>query len=288
MARPLRLEFPGAIYHVTSRGNARAAVFVSDSDRRAFLATLAEVVERYGWLCHAYCLMGNHYHLLVETPDANLSRGMRQLNGLYTQRFNQRAGRVGHVFQGRFKAIVVGRESHLLELSRYVVLNPVRAKIAVRPEGYRWSSYRATAGLESAPAWLTVGWLLAQFGARRGAARKRYREFVREGLGRASPWNELRGQILLGSDEFAEKLRPLLEGKAAQAEVPQRQRLAHRPSLATLLPAAVRRDKGRRDRALREACVEHGYTLAEVGRCCGLHYATISRIVRRAMYQNKT
>jgi putative transposase len=128
MARPLRLEFAGAIYHLTSRGNARQKVFFSDADRELFLSTLAGVVSRYGWFCHAYCLMANHYHLLIETPKANLSIGMRQLNGIYTQSFNRRHNRVGHLFQGRFKAIVVERESHLLELCRYIVLNPRRVK----------------------------------------------------------------------------------------------------------------------------------------------------------------
>lgn len=127
MARPLRLEFPGAIYHVTSRGNARNAIFLDDEDRVLFLACLGAVVTRFGWWCHAYCLMDNHYHLLIETPEGDLSRGMRQLNGVYTQRFNRRHGRAGHVFQGRFKAIVVDRDSYLLELCRYVVLNPIRA-----------------------------------------------------------------------------------------------------------------------------------------------------------------
>ena len=128
MARPLRLEFPGAIYHLTSRGNARQKVFFTAGDRESFLNTLAGVVSRYHWICHAYCLMANHYHLLVETPKGNLSIGMRQLNGIYTQSFNRRHNRVGHLFQGRFKAIVVERDSHLLELCRYIVLNPARVK----------------------------------------------------------------------------------------------------------------------------------------------------------------
>jgi REP element-mobilizing transposase RayT len=128
MARLLRLEFPGAIYHLTSRGNARQKVFFADVDHELFLSTLAAVVRRYNWICHAYCLMANHYHLLIETPKTNLSIGMRQLNGIYTQSFNRRHNRVGHLFQGRFKAILVERESHLLELCRYIVLNPARVK----------------------------------------------------------------------------------------------------------------------------------------------------------------
>src|SRR5207247_381934 len=147
MARPLRLSYPGALYHVTARGNARQAIYTDDADRQMFLLVLEDVETRYHWLCHAYCLMDNHYHLLLETPQGNLSAGMRQVNGVYTQRFNRRHGRVGHIFQGRFKAILVERESYLLELCRYLVLNPVRAGIVRQPERYRWSSYRATAGL---------------------------------------------------------------------------------------------------------------------------------------------
>ena len=138
MVRPLRLEFPGAVYHVTSRGNAREPIFADERDRAGYLAVLGSAVARHNWLCHAYCLMGNHYHLLVETPDGNLSLGMRHLNGVYTQEYNRRHGRVGHVFQGRFKAIVVDRDSYLLELCRYVVMNPLRAGMVESPDDYRW------------------------------------------------------------------------------------------------------------------------------------------------------
>src|SRR3990172_3746573 len=168
MARPLRIVFPGAIYHVTSRGNARAAIFKEDADRELFLEVLQQVVERFNWLCHAYCLMDNHYHLMIETPDGNLTGGMRQLNGVYTQRFNRRHRRVGHVFQGRFRAILVDRDSYLLELCRYVVLNPVRARMVKRVRDYRWSSYRACAGIGKAPAFLTCDWLWSQFGPHTG------------------------------------------------------------------------------------------------------------------------
>jgi REP element-mobilizing transposase RayT len=119
MARPLRIEFPGAVYHITSRGNAKQTIFLENQDRHKFLEVLSTVIERCSWLCHAYCLMKNHYHLMIETPEANLSRGMRQLNGVYTQLFNQRHKRVGHLFQGRYKAILVEKDTHLLSLCRY-------------------------------------------------------------------------------------------------------------------------------------------------------------------------
>ncbi len=142
MARQLRIEYPGAIYHVTSRGNARSMIYADDKDREDFLRILALVVERYQWLCHAYCLMGNHYHLLIETPEGNLSKGMRQINGVYTQSYNRRHQRVGHLFQGRFKAILVEKESYLLQLCRYIVRNPVAANLCQSVDQWPWSSLR--------------------------------------------------------------------------------------------------------------------------------------------------
>ncbi len=155
MARPLRIEYPGAVYHVTSRGNEKKAVFKDDQDRELFLKILAEVNKRYHWFCHAYCLMDNHYHLLIETPEGNLSLGMRQLNGVYTQAFNKKRNRTGHLFQGRYKAILIQKDNHLLEACRYVVLNPVGARLVERPEDWKWSSYRATVGKETAHPCLT-------------------------------------------------------------------------------------------------------------------------------------
>src|SRR3972149_3675574 len=173
MARPLRIEYDGALYHVTSRGNGRKAIFKDDGDRELFLTTLGQVIERFHWLCHAYCLMDNHYYLVIETPDGNLSKGMRQLNGVYTQAFNRRHRRVGHLFQGRYHAVVVEKEAHLLELCRYVVLNPVRVKACRTAGEWRWSSYRATAGVSPAPPFLRLDWLLGQFGQARRQAQAR-------------------------------------------------------------------------------------------------------------------
>ncbi len=163
MARPLRLEFPGAVYHITARGNGRNDIFVDDQDRQQFIAILSETVERYNWLCHAYCLMDNHYHLLIETPDPTLSKGMRQLNGVYTQAFNRSHNRIGHVFQGRFKSIIVEKDDHLLQLCRYIVLNPVRAGMVKMVEQWIWSSYNSTAWKNKMPELLTIDWVLGQF-----------------------------------------------------------------------------------------------------------------------------
>ena len=175
MARPLRIEFPNALYHITSRGNRGEDIYLSDQDRGAFLNILQQVRERYNWVCHSYCLMSNHYHLLVETPEANLSRGMRHLNGVYTQRFNHAHRRDGHLFQGRYKAILVQKDAYLLELSRYIVLNPVRAGMVRSARDWRWSNYRATAGMAAVPDWLHVDWLLSCFGQRRKQGLLQYR-----------------------------------------------------------------------------------------------------------------
>ncbi|MFQ5329858.1 MAG: transposase [Thermodesulfobacteriota bacterium] len=178
MARPLRIEYEGALYHVTSRGNAREPIYKDDEDRKTFLDTFQKVIKRYNWIAHAYCLMNNHYHLVIETPDGNLSKGMRQLNGVYTQAYNRSHKRVGHLLQGRYKAVVIQKESHLLEVCRYVVLNPVRAKAVKNPEEWEWSSYQGTAGIERPHPCLRTEWLLSQFGKRRRRAEKKYREFV--------------------------------------------------------------------------------------------------------------
>jgi len=163
MARALRIEFPGAIYHITSRGNEKKAIFRDSNDRKTFLEILTLVTERFEWECHAYVLMGNHY-LLIETLKSNLSRGMKQLNSIYTQKFNRRHKRVGHLFQGRYKAFLVEKEYYLLELSRYIVLNSVRAGLVEHPGEWKWSSYRATIGKGPKAKFLTIDWLLNQFG----------------------------------------------------------------------------------------------------------------------------
>jgi len=279
MARPLRLEYAGALYYVAAQGNARQEIFLDDTDRVRFLDVLADVVDRFQWICYAYCLMRNHYHLLVETPEANLSRGMRQLNGVYTQAFNRRHGRTGHVLQGRFKAIVVEKESHLLELARYVVLNPVRVGEVRHPRYWRWSSYRATAGEAPSSRFLSVDRILSQFGRNRQRARLAYRRFVAQGRGMRA-WDDLRGGVLLGSDGFVKRLRPMLREKAKVTAIPKRARIVARPTLANLLQG-TKRDKGRRDEKIHDAVRRHGYTLREVGEAVGLHESSVSRIASR-------
>ena len=233
------------------------------------MKTLSRVVNRYGWICHAYCLMANHYHLLIETPKANLSIGMRQLNGIYTQSFNRRHHRVGHLFQGRFKAILVEKEAHLLELCRYVVLNPVRVKGGASARSWKWSSYRATAGRSSVPEFLSTDWILEQFGKSRSRAQQHYRAFVRDGMA-SRPWDDLKGQIYLGSQTFIQKHA---SGKENLKEIPRAQLRAAKPSLKHIF--ARRGEKG-----IAEA-YEQGYRLSEIATHLGVHYATVSRRLKR-------
>jgi REP element-mobilizing transposase RayT len=280
MARPLRIEYEGAVYHITSRGNERKEIYRDTGDRTLFLAVLRQVNQRYSWLCHAYCLMDNHYHLLIETPESNLSQGMRQLNGLYTQGFNRGHDRVGHVFQGRYRAIVIEKESHLLEVCRYVVLNPVRAKVVERPQDWSWSSYGGTAGLASAHPCLTVDWLLGQFAPERTEAQRMYQVFVGEGIQQVSPWEGVRQQIVLGGEGFTARMQALIEGYKEIPEIATRQRFLHRPSLEQLLPMNQGEGKPERDRRIREAVEQFHYSQQEVARHTGLHYTTISRIMK--------
>lgn len=197
MARPLRLEFAGALYlvtaqgHVTAPGNEGDSIFLADTDREQYLHVLAQVCERFNWFCHAYCLMDTHYHLLIETPDANLSKGMRQLNGVYTRHFSRTYQRTHRVFPKGFKATPLHKESHLLEVARYIVLSPVRAGIVHTAADWSWSSYRATAGLIESPRWLITDSLLSAFGERRTVAAKSYREFVRCGVNPEARWRDV-------------------------------------------------------------------------------------------------
>ena len=160
MSRPLRLEFPNALYHITSRGDRLEDIYEDDVDRIEYLNIFSSVISQFNWVCYAYCLMSNHYHLLIQTPEGNLSKGMRQLNGIYTQSYNRRHRKTGHLFQGRYKAILVDQDSYLLELSRYIVLNPVKAGIVKRAGNWRWSSYLAMTGQRESPDWLSSDYLL--------------------------------------------------------------------------------------------------------------------------------
>ena len=191
MARPLRIELAGGLYHVTSRGDRREDIYFGEADRLAWLDIFSQVCSRFNWVCHAWCQMTNHYHLVVETAEGNLAQGMRQLNGVYTQTINRSHRRVGHVFQGRYKAILIEKDRYLLELARYVVLNPVRAGMVREAGAWPWSSYKTMVGTDAAPPWLQKDWILGQFSPQRGRAVKKYIDFVRKGVGQPSLWDQL-------------------------------------------------------------------------------------------------
>ncbi|MEJ2379989.1 MAG: transposase [Gammaproteobacteria bacterium] len=275
MARPLRMELAGGLYHVTSRGDRREDIYRDDDDRAFWLEVLGEVCGRYNWRVHAYCEMTNHYHFVVETPEANLSQGMRQLNGVYTQGFNRRHGLVGHLFQGRFKGILVERDSYLLEVSRYVVLNPVRARMTEDPSEWRWSSYGAMVGLVRRQDWLETDWLLRQFGSRRRQAVERYKAFVAEGLGRGI-WEDLRYQAFLGSQKFVEEHTSAGTRSGELREIPRVQRRAFAGTLAHYEDSYVERRE-----AMARAFLSGAYTMQEIAEHFGVHYSTVSRAVRR-------
>jgi putative transposase len=267
VARPLRVVFPGALYHLTSRGNNRGRVFLADADYGAFLAILERVVDRFGWICHSYCLLGNHYHLLVETPHPNLPLGMRQLNGVFAQQYNRCHGRVGHVFQARYKSALVERDPYLLNVVRYIAWNPVRARLCREPAHWQWSSYPATLGLAPTSAFLTTDWVLAQFGSDRRIAREHLREFV-DG-GHPAPL-ALRAGVYATTDEY---LRERLGDGDRIDEVPRRQWQPVPPTLREVFELNTR--------PVAVAYRQYGYALREIAEHLGCHYSTVSRRLRR-------
>lgn len=281
MSRPLRIEYPGAVYHVTARGNRRSNIFTDEEDNSVFLAILAETVKRFHVLCHGHCLMGNHYHLMLETIEGNLCRAMRHLNGAYTQTYNRKHRKCGHVFQGRYKAILIQKSSHLLEVCRYVVLNPVRAGIVDAPAEWPWSSYRSTAGMEMEPEHLTTGWVLSQFGEDVGTARVRYVEFVNDGSSRKA-LGEVASGIVLGGSDFVSQSMLLAHGEGDITEIPREQRYVGRPKLSELMCGAG----GRFEKWLR--AVEYGYTQKEVAKQCNVHYSYVSRMLKLERSKVKT
>ncbi len=296
MVRPLRIEYEGALYHVMSRGNdvhdgqmlrhqggkgaARwGSVFHHPSDYDLFLNVMRELAERYNVIFYAYCLMSNHYHLFLATLDPNLSIFMRQLNGIFTQRMNKKYKRRGHLFQGRYKAILVEKESYLLEVSRYIVLNPVRAKMVKSAYDWKWSSYRSI--IREDKYWgdyLGRDELLACFETKDAAtAVREYKSFVKEGIGKESPFAQDKGSLYLGSDEFFQEFARVLTGRRDLKEIPRASRYADRPSLEDIFAGVG----SRKDRNERIKCAhrEWGYKHIEIAEALGVHYSTVSLVV---------
>lgn len=267
MARPPRLLIPGGIYHVTARGNERGLLYRDPVDNERFLDILAEVTRRQRWRVLAYCLMGNHYHLLIQTPEPNLAAGMRQLNGVYAQSFNRRHTRVGHLFEGRYDAKLVQEDGHLHLTVRYIVGNPVRAGLCRQPCGWLWSSHRATIGETTPPPFYDVDALLARYGPNADAARRRYREHTEQADTPEASWHPL----IVGDDAF---VADALARVRPAAGIPRRYLRAPRPDLATLLSTIA-------GQAGIATAHEHGYSLREIARHLGVNVSTVSRRLRR-------
>ena len=275
MARPLRIEFAGGLYHLTSRGNARQAIYADNHDRATFLNLVDRTRTRYDWYVHAYCLVSNHYHRLVETGSPTLSKGMKLPNGVYTQSFNHRQQRVGHLFQGRFKAILVDKESYLLELARYIVLNPVRARMFRSAADWKWSSYLETAGLADKASVLTTGWILSCFSNRKKQPQERNRKFVQAERNQPSAWGKLNNQIYLGNEEFVEEMQCKLDPEQSLADIPGKQKLSP-PKPIEYFKQKYSDPK----QAMAMAYLSKHYTLEAVGTAFGVSYATVSRAVK--------
>jgi len=234
MARPLRISYAGAFYHITSRGNERKDIFKSRRDREKFLSYLESATERYGALIHVYCLMGNHYHLLMETPAGNLSQIMQHINGAYTTYFNIKGHRSGHLFQGRYKAILVDKDGYAKELSRYIHLNPVKAGIVDKPERYNWSSYQYFTGEKEAPEWLIMDFILGYFGKKVSDAQKNYRRFVTAISDQEykSPLDDRTNAAILGSVDFIKEIKDkYLKDKKGDRNLPELRAFSTRPAI---------------------------------------------------------
>ena len=292
MARPLRIEYPGAFYHVTSRGNERQDVFKSQRDRERFLSYVESAVVRYGAVVHTWCLMSNHYHLLLETPLGNLSQIMRHINGAYTTYFNVKRKRAGHLFQGRYKAILVEADAYAAELSRYMHLNPVRAGMVAQPEHYPWSSYRSYIGHSTMPEWLKTDFILGSFGKNAADANKEYQRFVEERLNRAyeSPLNATVASTILGRSSFVRAVAERhLGAKRAERSLPAVKALALRPSMDDII-RTIKAELGDRAELLRQVslycCQKYsGVKLKDIGARFGISDAAVSQASRRVVIQ---
>ncbi len=248
MSRPLRIEYPGACYHVTTRGNGGQPIFAGIDDARSFLDLLGIEIAQQRWLCHGYCLMENHYHLLIETPEANLGRGMGRLNMRYSQWFGRRHDRPGHLFQGRYKAIVFEKTAWLAPLARHVATNPVRTQSVHRVDQWRWSSYRALAGSEPGPDWLSTRDVLSQISDEPGTAGAAWCDYVAEEPPAPFPWDNLRAGHYLGSESFLRHLKSLIDGRSLD-QVPSAMADPTRPTRDQIL-AAVARAAGQSQEAI--------------------------------------
>ncbi len=283
MARPLRIEYPGAFYHITARGNEQKDIFRDNKDRQRFLEYLETAIGRYKAVIHVYCLMSNHYHLLLSTPEGNLSQIMRHINGGYTTWFNKKHNRFGHLFQGRYKAILVDADPYAGELSRYIHLNPVRAGMVRRSEQYQWSSYAAYIDKAKPPRWLTTDWLLQYFGQKPAAAKRAHILFVNAAVDRdeEDPLIEATSTLILGKTDFINAIREkYLSGKEKGRDIPALKELT-KNSLEGIIKTAQEEFRGKPDLARKAAIyLSHRYSgrqLREIGNKFGIGESAVSQ-----------
>lgn len=275
MARPPRIQLPGATYHVMARGNRKGIIFDDDDDRCRFLEVLTEASERYRFRCLSYCLMGNHYHAVVQTSDCKVSDAMHFVNGVFTQASNLRHGRTGHLLEGRFKSVIVDNDIYLWNANIYVVLNPVAAGLVAHPAEWHWSSFRATAGLEAPLPLLCLEWLdWALGGQTLEESQRRYRELL------SAPVNttEIEQVAVFGGPELQATVRSELGARQHQLRLPRAYRALGRPTLSEIFDSPL--TKRERDESVVRAHVVHGYRLSEIAATIRLHPSSLSRIVR--------
>ncbi len=276
MAKPPRLNIPGATYHVMARGNRKQPIFEHDRDRRRFLQILDDASERYAVLVLAYCLMGNHFHLVALTPRGNISRFMRHVDGVFTQYSNWRYQRVGHLLQGPFKAVIVENDMHLLAAVAYVVMNPVDAGLVPSPRDWRWSSYRATVGLAAPARYLETDWIETLFpSVNRTESQRRFKLFLRGPRTFESYLEQTAPAV--GTEQYKERIRSFIGRHLFRSDVPRSYKALFRPSLDELFDTC--RDKRQRASMIERAHVIHGYRLSEIATALDLHPGSISRIL---------
>ena len=301
MARPLRIEYEGAFYHVTSRGNERKKIYYAKSDYEKFKSYLKDGQDKYGYLLHCYVLMANHYHLLLETPQGNLQKVMHHINGSYTGYINRRRKRSGHLFQGRYKAILIDRDNYLLELSRYIHLNPVRAGIVEKPEDYPYSSYKSYIARKKEDI-VYRDLVLGIVSKGRTDARRSYQLFIERGIGEAdqNPLKEVYGGCILGRKRFIkEALGRLKDGIGAKEEISRRKELQFFHECDEIIDIVseqleVPRDELFRKRGWGRDLTIHlmkkysGMTNKEIGRLVGgLSYSAVTRARERFLEKTK-
>ena len=276
MSRPLRIQYSGAIYHITSRGNGGDKIFQDKEDYLMFLEELKEVIEYYNWISYAYCLMPNHYHLFIKTLDPNLSMGMRQLNGNYTKKYNVHHKRFGHILQGRFKSVLVEDAGYQGNVVRYITLNPVKARISNSITNWPWSSHKEIMGLTKKSGCVHPNETLSFFHENKETAKKEYNNYLHEKIEEDSTWKDLQSGLILGSLQFARDMVNKYGNKESGEHI-KKERFAGRPSLEEIFEGV--KEKNKRNFLIFKSFKKHGYTQTEIGECLNLHYSTVSRLI---------